>query len=46
MILTIDQHLQEIADASLKKRILEISEEQSQALAMGLTPGAAEAPGE
>lgn len=41
VILTIDQHLQEIADASLKKRILEISEEQSEALAMGLTPAGA-----
>ena len=41
VILTIDQHLQEIADASLKKRILEISEEQSQAIAMGLSPAGA-----
>ncbi|MBQ6118871.1 MAG: hypothetical protein IJK98_06535, partial [Clostridia bacterium] len=41
VILTIDQHLQEIADASLKKRILEISEEQSEAIANGLTPAGA-----
>ena len=41
VILTIDQHLQEIADASLKKRILEISEEQSEAIAKGLTPAGA-----
>ena len=41
VILTIDQHLQEIADASLRKRILEISEEQSEAIAKGLTPAGA-----
>lgn len=41
VILTIDQHLQEIADASLRKRILEISEEQPEAIAMGLTPAGA-----
>ena len=41
VVLTIDQHLQEIADASLKKRILEISEEQSEAIAAGLPPAGA-----
>lgn len=41
VILTIDQHLQEIADASLKKRILEISEEQAESIAKGLTPAGA-----
>ena len=41
VILTIDQHLQEIADASLRKRILEISEEQEESIAKGLTPAGA-----
>ena len=39
VILTIDQHLQEIADASLKKRIQEISETQT--IPTGMTPAGA-----